>query len=110
MVFAILLIQGFRGEQRNRDRRFEREWPAHEEDADFTKLGRIRRRSYDRQQFWPVHVHDEAGGVLKGLWFGAAGVVWALHYLSQCGGAVGQVDCADAIARVHAKFLAEEDP
>jgi hypothetical protein len=65
---------------------------------------------YDPQQFWPVHVRDEASGVLKGLWFGAAGVVWALHYLSECGGAAGQVDCADAIARVHAKFLAEEDP
>jgi hypothetical protein len=65
---------------------------------------------YDQQQFWPVHVRDEASGVLKGLWFGAAGVVWALHYLSECGAAPAQVDCADAMARVHAKFVAEEDP
>jgi hypothetical protein len=38
---------------------------------------------YDQQQFWPVHVRDEAKGVLKGLWFGAAGVVFALHYLRE---------------------------
>src|SRR5260370_14335396 len=65
---------------------------------------------YDQQQFWPVHVRDEAKGVLKGLWFGAAGVVWALHYLGECRAAQPRLDCAEAMARVDAKFLVEEDP
>ena len=65
---------------------------------------------YDQQRFWPVHVRDEAKGVLKALWFGAAGVVWALHYLRECGAAQPRLDCAKAMARVRAKFLAEEDP
>jgi lantibiotic modifying enzyme len=65
---------------------------------------------YDHHQFWPVHVRDEAKGVLKGLWFGAAGVVWALHYLRECRAAQPRLDCAEAIARVRTKFLAEEDP
>jgi lantibiotic modifying enzyme len=65
---------------------------------------------YDQQQFWPLHVRDEAKGVLKGLWFGAAGVVWALHYLRECRAAQPRLDCAEAIARVRTKFLAEENP
>jgi lantibiotic modifying enzyme len=65
---------------------------------------------FDPAQFWPVHPREGARGVLKGLWFGAAGVVWALHYLAECRAAHTRFDCADAVTRVHAKFVGEEDP
>jgi hypothetical protein len=65
---------------------------------------------FDAAQFWPAHPREDARGVLKGLWYGAAGVIWALGYLAECGAASIRFDCADAISRVHAKFQAEEDP
>jgi hypothetical protein len=65
---------------------------------------------FDPGQFWPVHPREDTRGVLKGLWFGAAGVVWALHYLAECGATHPRLDCADAVGRVHAKFVTDEDP
>ncbi len=65
---------------------------------------------FDPTQFWPAHPREDAKGVLKGLWFGAAGAIWALGYLAECGAVPSRFDCADAIAGVHSKFLAEEDP
>ena len=66
------------------------------------------RDRYDSEQFWPSHPREDAQGVLKGLWFGAAGAIWALGYLAECGAVSSRFDCADAIARVHSKFLAED--
>jgi hypothetical protein len=64
---------------------------------------------FDNEQFWPHHPREEGQGVLKGLWFGAAGVIWALQYLAERGAAT-RLDLADAIDRVLRKFRAEEDP
>ena len=63
---------------------------------------------FDPAQFWPAHLREDGQGVLKGLWFGAAGAIWALGYLAQCGAVSSRFDCADSIVRVHSKFLAEE--
>ncbi|MGO9604662.1 MAG: lanthionine synthetase C family protein [Candidatus Binataceae bacterium] len=65
---------------------------------------------FDRECFWPVHGREDARGILKCLWFGAAGVIWALRHLAESGAAETQIDLADAIDRVRAKFRAEEDP
>jgi hypothetical protein len=65
---------------------------------------------FDREEFWPHHPREDGQGVLKGLWFGAAGVIWALHYLAEKGAAATGLDLADAIDRVLGKFRAEEDP
>jgi hypothetical protein len=65
---------------------------------------------FDNQRFWPQHPQEKRPSVLKGLWFGAAGVIWALQYLAERGAASTRLDLADAIERVHRKFLAEEDP
>jgi lanthionine synthetase-like protein len=64
---------------------------------------------FDAAQFWPAHPREDGQGVLKGLWMGAAGAIWALGFLADCGAASTRFDCADAINRVHARFLAEED-
>lgn len=66
--------------------------------------------SFDPSRFWPAHPRDETQGVLKGLWFGAAGVIWALRFLTEQGAARAELDCDDAIARVHARYLTEDDP
>lgn len=65
---------------------------------------------FDAAQFWPAHPREDGQGVLKGLWMGAAGAIWALGYLAECGAASTRFDCADAISRVHARFRGEEDP
>jgi hypothetical protein len=65
---------------------------------------------FDNDRFWPRHPREDGQGVLKGLWFGAAGVIWALQYLAERGAASTRLDLADAIDRVHRKFRAEEDP
>jgi hypothetical protein len=65
---------------------------------------------FDSAQFWPMHPREGAPEVAKGLWFGAAGVIWALRYLAECGAVQGNFDCADAISRVAVRFAAEEDP
>jgi hypothetical protein len=38
---------------------------------------------FDATQFWPAHPREDGQGVLKGLWFGAAGAIWALQSLSR---------------------------
>ena len=65
---------------------------------------------FDPVQFWPAHPREDGSGTLKGLWNGAAGAIWALGYLAECGAATSRFDCADAIGRVHAKLKAEDDP
>lgn len=65
---------------------------------------------FDTEEFWPHHPREDGQGVLKGLWFGAAGVIWALQYLAECGAASTRLDLARAIDKVHKRFLAEEDP
>lgn len=46
---------------------------------------------FDRERYWPLHPLDDegdgAGAVETPMYHGAAGVVWALHYLQACGAA-----------------------
>lgn len=65
---------------------------------------------FDPVRFWPSHPREDGQGVLKGLWFGAAGVIWALRYLAERGAASTRLDLVGAIHKVHRKFLEEEDP
>jgi hypothetical protein len=65
---------------------------------------------FDRERFWPLHPREDGQGVLKGLWFGAAGVIWALQYLAERGAASTRLDLAGAIHQLHKRFVAEEDP
>jgi Lanthionine synthetase C-like protein len=65
--------------------------------------------SFDRESFWPTHPWDDAQGILKGLYFGAAGTIWALRYLAEKRGTRTHLDLADSIDRVCAKFVAEDD-
>lgn len=63
---------------------------------------------------WPVHPLDEEGtlprGGFKSLYFGAAGVIWALWYLQREGAAtLAVLDPAAAIAQADAAYRADPD-
>jgi len=63
---------------------------------------------------WPVHPQDEEGatprGGFKSLYFGAAGVIWALWYLQREGAAtLASLDPAEAIAQADAAYRADPD-
>lgn len=64
---------------------------------------------FDRESFWPTHPREDAPDILKDLYFGAAGTIWALRYLVEKRGTRTQMDLADSIDRVCAKFVAEDD-
>ncbi len=65
---------------------------------------------FDNERFWPPHPREDGQGILKGLWYGAAGVIWALQYLAERGAASTRIDLVDTIDRVYRKFREEEDP
>ena len=65
---------------------------------------------FDRESFWPTHPREDAPGIHKGLYLGAAGTIWALRYLAEKRGTKARIDLADSIDRVRAKFVAEDDP
>jgi hypothetical protein len=56
--------------------------------------------SFDRESFWPTHPREDAQGILKGLYFGAAGMIWAVRSLAEKRGTRAQLDLADSIDRV----------
>ena len=61
---------------------------------------------------WPTHPRDddEPKGLLhKSLYFGAAGVLWALHHLAREGAVTLRSTPADSIDLVHAAYLASPD-
>jgi hypothetical protein len=64
---------------------------------------------FDRESFSPTHPREDAQGILKDLYFGAADTIWALRYLAEKRGTRARIDLADSIDRVSAKFAAEDD-
>jgi hypothetical protein len=69
------------------------------------------RAAFTPEGLWPIHPDDgpPERGPLGGLYFGAAGVVWALHYLQEEGAAPpGETFAAHlgAIEEHNAKFVA----
>jgi lantibiotic modifying enzyme len=61
---------------------------------------------------WPPHpldVGDDPEPPAKSLYFGAAGVLWALWYLQEKGAVSLRIAPADLIDRVHEAYLAQPD-
>src|ERR1700757_2081025 len=40
---------------------------------------------FDQERFWPAHPRDDVGDSNTSLYFGATGMIWALHYLARVG-------------------------
>jgi hypothetical protein len=67
---------------------------------------------FDPASFWPRHpldASDDDPDWYKSLYLGAAGTLWALHYLAREGVADPAFDPADAIGRVHGSYLEAPD-
>ena len=66
--------------------------------------------AYRGEALWPKHPLEEfPGDRYKNLYWGAAGVIWALHRLAKCGATSAVNDWSGAAARLHAAYLAEPD-
>jgi hypothetical protein len=63
--------------------------------------------TFDKDKLWPVHPLDlspeRAPGALKVLYYGAAGVIWALNYLDQIGAAPLHRDYSPALRELAAR-------
>jgi hypothetical protein len=62
------------------------EWVAGEAQAAIDGIAADALAQFDQARFWPAHPQDD--GALDGetsIYFGAAGVIWALDYLSRAG-------------------------
>jgi len=67
---------------------------------------------FEPESFWPRHPLDNEDGDSgrdKSLYLGAAGVLWALHYLAREDAVTSAVDPTDAIRRVHDSYLDAPD-
>jgi hypothetical protein len=69
--------------------------------------------AFDPDRFWPAHAWDSDDGEaqlpLKGLYVGAAGVIWALDALRRAGHAETSLDLAAAAQRLLELWRAEPD-
>ena len=64
------------------------------------------------EDFWPAHPLDEVGQRATGqktLYWGAAGVIWALSYLRGKGAVDLRMDCSELIDRAYKAYLDDPD-
>jgi len=67
---------------------------------------------YDSRAGWPLHPldsgekDDDWGGVSRGVYFGAAGMLWGLDHLGQAAAAESSLDLTAAAADLHESYLA----
>src|SRR5262249_23444555 len=64
---------------------------------------------FDRDTFWPAHPLEDYQGLLQGLYFGAAGAVWALRHLAEHARISTQIDLGEAIERLRLMPSRRED-
>ena len=64
---------------------------------------------FDPERLWPIHPLDEVARSPAGIYFGAAGVTWALDRLARQGAVARGRDLAAHLAAVHAAYLAAPD-
>src|SRR5215468_415116 len=63
---------------------------------------------FGRDQFWPAHPHDEnVGDGQSNIYFGAAGVIWALEHLRRLGATRVDFDFRPYLSRLLEKTQAE---
>ncbi len=76
-------------EEARHERLIESDWDEEQARAAIDRIVRDTHAHFDPQKLWPVHRLDRMGDdpsmSFKMLYFGAAGVIWALDYLSRIG-------------------------
>ena len=67
----------------------ESDWDEEQARAAIDRIVRDTHAHFDSQKLWPVHpldrIRDDPNLTFRMLYFGAAGVIWALDYLSRFG-------------------------
>ncbi|TVQ06990.1 MAG: hypothetical protein EA368_15605 [Leptolyngbya sp. DLM2.Bin27] len=76
-------------------------------------IARDTEQQWDQQTYWPIHPLDRdlppPVPAYMSLYCGAAGVVWALHYLHQAQAISLDLDLAALISRIHQTYLQAPD-
>ena len=89
----------------------EAEWNQELALAAIDRIVRDTHARFDRQKLWPIHpldkITDEPTKPFRMLYFGAAGVIWALDHLRVVGATAMQRDFKDALIDLAAKNRAE---
>jgi hypothetical protein len=65
-------------------------WDEGQARAMIERIVRDTERGFSPGTYWPIHPHDSdhgKTGSLPPLYYGACGVIWALHYLERIGAA-----------------------
>src|ERR671935_1562523 len=64
---------------------------------------------FDPERLWPIHPLDEVARSPAGVYFGAAGVIWALDHRARQGAVARRRDLSAHLAAVQAAYLAAPD-
>ena len=74
-------------EQHRHEPLIEPDWKEHDARAAIERIVKDTHARFDPHRLWPVHPLDRpsAERPFKMLYFGAAGVIWALSYLNRVG-------------------------
>ncbi len=76
-------------EEARHERLIESDWDEEQARAAIDRIVRDTHAHFDSQKLWPVHpldrIRDDPNLTFRMLYFGAAGVIWALDYLSRVG-------------------------
>ena len=83
-----------------------RPWDAGEARAAIDEIAVDAIGKFDSRKFWPAHPQDEGAQGAACLYFGAAGVVWALDYLGRNGFAAARHDFRAALPAIVARSTA----
>ncbi|HEY4940505.1 MAG TPA: LanC-like protein [Rhizomicrobium sp.] len=81
----------------------EQPWNAGEARAAIDEIAADAVTAFDPDKFWRAHPQDEGAKGAACLYFGAAGVVWALDYLRRAGIAAAEFDFHPALAAIVAR-------
>jgi hypothetical protein len=87
--------------------RTDADWDHQKALATIERIIRDTHAHFNPQTLWPIHPLDQLGGDLKEpfkmLYFGAAGVIWALNYLKDIGATTTNHDYSSALIDLAAK-------
>ena len=87
------------------------EWNPQDALAAIDRIVRDTQSRFERRSLWPIHPLDKFTDTptapFKMLYFGAAGVIWALDYLSALGAAAKKPDYASSLIDLAAQNRAE---
>ncbi|MGE5217268.1 MAG: lanthionine synthetase C family protein [Chloroflexota bacterium] len=94
-------------EEKRHERLIEAEWDEARAHQAIDQIVQDAHAHFDPQKLWPIHpldqINDNIREPFKMLYFGAAGVIWALHYLNEIGATKLKRDYSRVLTELAAK-------